>query len=78
MTLLGRKIESRRLELGLTNSQVAQRMGFTVARLSALKRQEATGLSGAVLKRLSDVLEMDPLFLLPDTPNACASPEGAA
>jgi transcriptional regulator with XRE-family HTH domain len=78
MTLLGRKIESRRVEMGLTNAQVARRMGFTVARLSALKRQESTGLSGAVLKRLADVLEMDPVFLLPDTPNGCASREGAA
>jgi transcriptional regulator with XRE-family HTH domain len=80
MTLLGRKIESRRVELGLTNAQVARRMGFSEARLSALKRQEATGLSGAVLKRLADVLGMNPLFLLPDTPNDCASSgvEGAA
>lgn len=65
MTTFGRKIDRRQIELGKTDTQLADELGFSVQRLSQLKRQEAENVSSKTICRMAVALELDPVFLLP-------------
>ncbi|MBU0515910.1 MAG: helix-turn-helix domain-containing protein [Proteobacteria bacterium] len=53
---LAQLIDLRRVQLGFTNAQVAERAGITAARLSEIKRQQWAGRD--VLLRLAEALEV--------------------
>ena len=64
LTELGRLIEHRRIEMGLTSRKLAQMAGIPDWKLSQVKRQKWTGKE--TLKKLADVLEVDVAYFFGD------------
>ncbi|MBU0515239.1 MAG: helix-turn-helix domain-containing protein [Proteobacteria bacterium] len=57
---LGRRIEARMADLGLSNNDVAIRMGISAGRLSSIKAQVRA--TPQMIRRLAAALETTPAF----------------
>jgi transcriptional regulator with XRE-family HTH domain len=65
MAFMQEKIRKRRTELGITQADLAKRLGISQSFYSRLEKGVAT-LSADLLKRLAEALETDPAYFLDD------------
>lgn len=62
----GKKIRDRRIKLGLTLEELAEKLGTTKNYVWQLENKSPARPSGQLLLKISDVLELPPDFLLDD------------
>ena len=60
---LGEKVKKRRLELGLSQDELAQRMGYS-SRTSINKIENGRPCSQKIIKRLAEALRLDEAYLM--------------
>ena len=64
------RLRELRLALGLTQAQLAVRAGVRRATVSRLENSRVSSIDLEVLEKLSDLLRVEPGFLLSRTPSA--------